>query len=38
MYDLFNINDDEGLTVYQIENGIVDMTQTGDIFDRFVLC
>ena len=33
MFDLFNVNDEEGLTVYQIENGIVDMTQTGDIFD-----
>merc|ERR1712170_97595 len=33
MFDLFNVNDQEGLTVYEIENGIVDMTQTGEIFD-----
>ena len=34
MFDLFNVNDQEGLTVFEIENGIVDMTQTGDLFDR----
>ena len=34
MFDLFNVNDEKGLTVFEIENGIVDMTQTGDVFDR----
>merc|ERR1711915_499744 len=33
MFDLFNVNDEKGLTVFEIENGIVDMTQTGDVFD-----
>ena len=35
MFDLFNVNDQKGLTIYEIENGINDMTQTGDLFDRF---
>ena len=34
MFDLFNVNDQKGLTIYEIENGINDMTQTGDLFDR----
>ena len=41
MFDLFNVNDEKGLTVFEIENGIVDMTQTGDVFDRskmFIAC
>jgi len=33
MWDLFNVNDSPGLTVFEVEKGIVDMTQTGDIFD-----
>ena len=36
MFELFNVNDQKGLTVFEIENGVVDMTQTGDIFDRSV--
>ena len=35
MFDLLNVNEAKGLTIYEIENGIVDMTQTGDLFDRF---
>ena len=35
MWDLFNVNDAKGLNVFEVENGIVDMTQTGDSFDRF---
>ena len=38
MFDLFNVNDQKGLTIYEIENGINDMTQTGDLFDRLELC
>ena len=34
MFDLLNVNEAKGLTIYEIENGIVDMTQTGDLFDR----
>ena len=34
MFELFNVNDQKGLTVFEIENGVVDMTQTGDMFDR----
>merc|ERR1712013_784986 len=34
MFELFNVNDQKGLTVFEIENGVVDMTQTGDDFDR----
>ena len=34
MWDLFNVNDAKGLNVFEVENGIVDMTQTGDSFDR----
>jgi hypothetical protein len=34
MFELFNVNDRKGLTVFEIENGVVDMTQTGDMFDR----
>ena len=34
MFDLFNKNDEKGLSIYNIEDGINDMTQTGDIFDR----
>ena len=34
MFDLFNVNDQKGLTIYEIENGINDMTQTGELFDR----
>lgn len=37
MFDLFNVNDQKGLTIYEIENGINDMTQTGDLFDRLNL-
>merc|ERR1712037_77853 len=33
MWDLFNVNDAKGLNVFEVENGIVDMTQTGDSFD-----
>merc|ERR1711915_142387 len=33
MFDLFNVNDQKGLTIFEIENGVVDMTQTGDMFD-----
>eukprot|EP00090_Calanus_glacialis_P011768 TRINITY_DN20162_c0_g1_i4.p1 TRINITY_DN20162_c0_g1~~TRINITY_DN20162_c0_g1_i4.p1 ORF type:complete len:189 (-),score=61.02 TRINITY_DN20162_c0_g1_i4:146-712(-) len=33
MFELFNVNDQKGLTVFEIENGVVDMTQTGDMFD-----
>lgn len=33
MFDLLNVNEAKGLTIYEIENGIVDMTQTGDLFD-----
>ena len=36
MFELFNVNDQQGLTVFEIENAIVDMTQTGDLFDRLV--
>ena len=36
MFELFNVNDQKGLTVSEIENGVVDMTQTGDDFDRLV--
>ena len=35
MFELFNVNDQKGLTVFEIENGVVDMTQTGDMFDRY---
>ena len=35
MFELFNVNDQKGLTVFEIENGVVDMTQTGDMFDRW---
>ena len=35
MFQLFNVNDQKGLTVFEIENGVVDMTQTGDMFDRY---
>ena len=38
MFDLFNVNDQKGLTIYEMENGINDMTQTGDLFDRLELC
>ena len=34
MWDLFNVNDAKGLNMFEVENGIVDMTQTGDSFDR----
>ena len=34
MWDLFNVNEGKGLNLFEIENGIVDMTQTGDSFDR----
>ena len=36
MFELFNVNDQKGLTVFEIENGVVDMTQTGEAFDRLV--
>ena len=36
MFELFNVNDQKGLTVFEIEKGVVDMTQTGDAFDRLV--
>ena len=31
MFELFNVNDQKGLTVFEIENGVVDMTLTGDM-------
>ena len=37
MWDLFNVNDAKGLNVFEVENGIVDMTQTGDSFDRWAV-
>ena len=37
MFDLLNVNEAKGLTIYEIENGIVDMTQTGDLFDRYII-
>ena len=37
MWDLFNVNDAKGLNVFEVENGIVDMTQTGDSFDRWAI-
>ena len=35
MWFLLNVNENRGLSVYEIENGIVEMTQTADMFDRF---
>ena len=34
MWFLFNVNENPGLTIFELEKGIVQMTQTGDIFDR----
>ncbi|XP_023334495.1 uncharacterized protein LOC111705996 [Eurytemora carolleeae] len=33
MWFLFNVNENPGLTIFELEKGIVQMTQTGDIFD-----
>ena len=37
MWFLFNVNENPGLTVFELEKGIVEMTQTGDLFDRYIL-
>jgi len=33
MWFLFNVNENPGLTVFELEKGIVEMTQSGDLFD-----
>jgi len=38
MWYLFNVNENKGLTIYELEKGVVQMTQTEDIFDRYWWC
>lgn len=33
MWYLFNVNENKGLTIFELEKGVVQMTQTEDIFD-----